>query len=551
MRVATLVVGSILLFMVGSAAARTTRAQHAPLPLSTADVEHGLKSAVPNARMAALVKQYGVDFELTDRVEKELRSAGANDNLILQIARSRAPITRAPISMDDKSVEQAGHSAVTHAHRSANTHRAHAQPAQSAAKELLSQADKYRLGSGVVRNEAKAAQLYRKAADMGNAEAETRFAEALFDGRGVARDPAESLAWLEKAARQGNARGECDLGVMLTNGLDIAQDRAKGLEYFQAAARLGDGYAEDNLGQFAESGLISDPSSSEAYMHYLKASEMGSAWGAYNVARMHEHGIGVYKNPTEALRWYMKVASIEDPDLPGQWSDLRSETGAIAAANFRIGDMYAGGNGVPKDTHEADSWYKRGVYLESAGARAGWLMPQVYLANAYLQSKGVPLDYGEAMHWMRKAAEDGHRQAQVNLGSMFRDGQGTPQNYGEAMYWYRKAADQGSAVAEWMIGRLYFDGRGVIRDYAEASTWFRRAAEAGIPVAQSDLGMMYYHGYGVSKDLATARAWLQKAAARGYAPAKEMLAKLDAAGDSVTANAAADADGSSRPARLH
>ena len=334
--------------------------------------------------------------------------------------------------------------------------------------------------------------------------------------------------WRRQRARA-TLGAECDLGVMLTSGLDIAQDRANGLRYLQAAARLGDGYAEDYLGQFAESGLISDPSSSEAYMHYLKASEMGSAWGAYNVARMHERGIGVYKNPTEALRWYMKVASIGDPDLLGQWSDLRSEAGAIASANFRIGDMYADGNGVPKDTHEAERWYKRGVDMESAGAQAGWLMAQVYLANAYLQSKGVPLDYGEAMHWMRKAAENGYRQAQVNLGSMYRDGQGTPQNYGEAMYWYRKAADQGSAVAEGMIGRLYFHGRGVIRDFTEAATWFRRAAEAGVPVAQWDLGMMYYRGYGVSKDLATARAWLQKAAARGYAPAKEMLAKLDAA----------------------
>ena len=72
------------------------------------------------------------------------------------------------------------------------------------------------LGSGVVRDEGKAAELYRKAAEMGNAEAQTRFAEALFDGRGVARDPAGSRAWLEKAARQGNARAECDLGVMLT-----------------------------------------------------------------------------------------------------------------------------------------------------------------------------------------------------------------------------------------------------------------------------------------------------------------------------------------------
>jgi uncharacterized protein len=513
MRVTTLLVVSIFLFM-GSTAARTTRIQHAPRPLSAADIEHGLKSAVPNARMVALVKQYGVDFELTHAVEAELRHAGASDTLILQISRSRSRIAGKPLT-------PAGHAVVDRAHGRASTTQAHA---ETSAKEFLSQADKVRVG-----NEGKAAELYRKAADMGNAEAQTRFAEALFDGRGVARNPAGSRAWLEKAARQGNVRAECELGVMLTSGLDIEQERANGLRYLQAAATLGDGYAEDYLGQLAESGLTGDPSLSEAYMHYLKASEMGSAWGAYNVARMHERGIGVYKNPSEALRWYMKVASMKGPELLDQWSDLRSEAAAITGANFRIGDMYADGNGVPKDASEADRWYQHGVEMASAGAQAGWLTAEVYLANAYLQSKGVPMDYGEAMHWMQHAAEHGNRQAQVSLGSMYRDGQGTPQNYGEAMYWYRKAADQGSALAEWMIGRLYFDGKGVIRDFTEAATWFRKATGEGLPVAQWDLGIMYYRGYGVSKDLAAARAWLQKAAARGYTPANEMLARLDAA----------------------
>ena len=517
MRATTLLVGCILLFLVGSTAGRTITAQNAPRPLSAADVKHGLKSGVPNARMAALVKQYGVDFALTDVVEEQLRSAGASDSLILQIGRSRARVY-------GNSVERLTGPAVgAHGHRSANTPRT-THP-QTTAKELLQQADKYRLGSGIDRDEAKAAQLYRKAAEMGNAEAQTRFAEAQFDGRGVARDPAGSRAWLEKAARQGYARAECELGVTLKDGLDIAQDLPNGLRYLQSAARLGDAYAEDYLGRFAESGLISDPSPSEAYMHYLKASEMGSAWGTYNVARMHEHGIGVDKSPTEALRWYMKVASIGDSELLGQWSDLRSEAGAVAGANFRIGDMYSGGNGVPKDTREAERWYKRGVDMESAAARAGWLMAHVDLANAYLQSKGVSLDYGEAMYWMRKAAEHGYRQGQVNLGSMYRDAEGTSQNYGEAMHWYRNAADQGSAEAEWMIGGLYFHGWGVTRDFTEAATWFRKAAEGGVPVAQWDLGMMYYQGYGVSKDLAAARTWLQKAAARGYAPAKDMLAK--------------------------
>jgi TPR repeat protein len=398
MRATTLLVGCILLFLVGSTAGQTRTANNAPRPLSLADVEHGLKSGVPNKRMATLVKKYSVDFELTDEVEEQLRGAGANAKLILQIGRSRA-------QEDGNPVERVTGPVVTaQEHRPAN--QLHTQT-QAAAKKLLQQADKYRLGSDVDRDEAKAAYLYRKAAVMGNAEAQTRFAEALFDGRGVARDPARAGTWLEKAAHQGYARAECDLGVMLKNGLGTAQDPPNGLRYLQAAASQGDSYAEDYLGRFAESGLTSDPSPSEAYMHYLKAAEMGSAWGTYNVARMHQHGVGVGKSPAEALRWYMKAATIRDPDLLGQWSDLRSEAGAIAGANFRIGDMYADGNGVPKDSREAERWYRRGVDMESTAARAGWSMAQVYLANAYLQSKGVPLDYGEAMHLMRKAAEHG------------------------------------------------------------------------------------------------------------------------------------------------
>jgi TPR repeat protein len=533
MRATTLLVGCILLSLVGISAGRTTKTQSVPRPLSLTDVEHGLKSGVPSARMAVLVKRYGVDFQLSDGIEKKLRSVGANHNLILQIGRSTA--TRSTTKSGGHSIESPSKPPVgARKHRSSNDA---VLLSTSTGNELLKQADKYRLGLGMERDEAKAVRLYRKAAEIGNTEAQTRFAEALFDGRGVKRDSAESRVWLEKAAREGNARAECDLGVIFKNGLDTPQDLANGLRHLQAAARLGDAYAEDYLGQYAENGLVGDPSPSEAYMHYVKSSEMGSAWGAYNIARMHERGIGVDQSSAEALRWYMKVASIENPELKNQWSDLRSEAEAIARANFRIGDMYARGTGVPIDTREADKWYRRAVDMESDAALAGWSIAHVSLANAYLQSRGVPLDYGEAMYWMRKAAEHGYRQAQVNLGSMYRDGQGIRQDYGEAMHWYRKAADQGSAVAEWMIGGLYFRGLGVIRDYTEAATWFRRAATADVPVAQWDLGMMYYHGYGVSRDILTARVWLRKAASRGYAPAKELLADVSAEGKFVTAGA--------------
>jgi hypothetical protein len=48
--------------------------------------EHGLKSAVPNARMAALVRQCGVDFELTVGVEKALRSGEPTTTLFCRLA---------------------------------------------------------------------------------------------------------------------------------------------------------------------------------------------------------------------------------------------------------------------------------------------------------------------------------------------------------------------------------------------------------------------------------------------------------------------------------
>src|SRR3981081_2228752 len=165
MRVTTLLVGSILLFIllfiVGSSEGRTTHTPSASRPLSAADVERGRKSAGPNARMAALVKQYGVDFELTGARKQELRSAGASDSLILQIGHSRAPM-----HIDDNSVKPTGHSIATHAHRSANTTRPHAQPV---VKELLSQADKYRLPSRVGRGGNKNAPRVRQRGRGGKA----------------------------------------------------------------------------------------------------------------------------------------------------------------------------------------------------------------------------------------------------------------------------------------------------------------------------------------------------------------------------------------------
>ena len=58
-------------------------------PLGLAEVEDALKNGLPNARVTQLVKQFGVDFAVTDEVEQRLRSAGADSDLLLVIAKAR------------------------------------------------------------------------------------------------------------------------------------------------------------------------------------------------------------------------------------------------------------------------------------------------------------------------------------------------------------------------------------------------------------------------------------------------------------------------------
>lgn len=60
-----------------------------PKPLTLGEVEEALKNGLPSARVTQLVKEFGVDFALTDEVEQRLRAAGADGDLLLAIAKAR------------------------------------------------------------------------------------------------------------------------------------------------------------------------------------------------------------------------------------------------------------------------------------------------------------------------------------------------------------------------------------------------------------------------------------------------------------------------------
>ena len=178
------------------------------------------------------------------------------------------------------------------------------------------------------------------------------------------------------------------------------------------------------------------------------------------------------------------------------------------------------------DFGEGFGAYLRGDYAAALKewrplAEQGHARAQFWLGAMYAGGEGVPEDAREAARWYRKAAEQGEAAAQFNLGLMYAEGEGVPEDAREAVRWVRKAAEQGHAGAQFNLGFMYDTGEGVPEDAREAVRWVRKAAEQGHALAQFGLGVMYADGEGVPEDIVLSYAWSNLAAAQGHEGSKE------------------------------
>jgi class 3 adenylate cyclase len=151
------------------------------------------------------------------------------------------------------------------------------------------------------------------------------------------------------------------------------------------------------------------------------------------------------------------------------------------------------------------------------------------LGLLYLTGDGVKKDYGEAMTWLRNAADGGSSLAMWKVGILYQNGWGVHKDRKEAKRWYTKAAGAGEDRANVSIGLLYQNGWDVNKDYVEAVKWYQKASAAGDTVAMSRIGNLYEHGgSGINKDKDEAISWYRKAAAAGSEQAKDDLRRLHA-----------------------
>ncbi len=155
--------------------------------------------------------------------------------------------------------------------------------------------------------------------------------------------------------------------------------------------------------------------------------------------------------------------------------------GGEPLAQWKLGRMYARGEGVPRDDTKAYSYFERLVesYNEDdpdrpdiAAISNAFVSVGVYCLNGIPNSEIKP-DPERALEMFQYAATNfGDSDAQYNLARMYMDGAaGLARNNMRAARWLALAADKGHHPAQALLGHLLFLGEGVPRQRARGLMW--------------------------------------------------------------------------------
>jgi TPR repeat protein len=218
--------------------------------------------------------------------------------------------------------------------------------------------------------------------------------------------------------------------------------------------------------------------------------------------------------PAEAFTYGLNQYKTGDKQNAIQAFDFAAQKG-IAGAQWKLGNMYAEGDGVPRDEYKAfelfsevaanasdeDSPAQSAPFVSSAFNRLG-----TYYRLGIPDTKVKP-DYGLARQFYYNAASIfGNADAQLNLARMYVDGQGGDRDLIQAAKWANLAADKGNAEARALaisialdLTQAHLDGKGFVKSAREAANWARVAADYGSIDGQALLGHILFEGDGISR----------------------------------------------------
>jgi TPR repeat protein len=204
-----------------------------------------------------------------------------------------------------------------------------------------------------------------------------------------------------------------------------------------------------------------DADASVAALTY--AAEGGEAIARWKLGEMYADGQGVQRDDVKAYHYFNQLVEDYDEDQPD-----RRNLSAISNAFVAVGVYCL--NGIANSEVRPDPERAHELF-QYAATIFGDPNAQYNLAHMYMVGAGgVAKDNVAAVRWLAVAAQKGHAPSQALLGHMLFMGDGVPHQRARGLMWLEFAKDAAPDPKEVWIRDLYQ------RDFASASEDDRQAA---------------------------------------------------------------------------
>jgi CHAT domain-containing protein/TPR repeat protein len=361
----------------------------------------------------------------------------------------------------------------------------------------------YRLGQGVEKDLARAAEYFARGSALGYGSSSYQLGKMHLYGWGVAMDDRAAIKLFELARAQGrevenyllyyawNALGEGEQAVAALNA-GVAKEEPMSLRF---------------LGSIHFSGRYVDKDFDKAIDLSLRADLAGERAGLW-------------------AAWYWMVErDLNDARIPAVLQRIRDlATDGDAGALEVLGHAYEKGRGVPRDYEEAARLYQ--LAIDAGDDLAPWRMARL-------------VNWGALGFWdpalgaslMADAAAQGHRDATISLAELLLDGTDVPRDIQRARYLLMPLANDGNLNAQLLLGRSFMLDTPSAFNMNAAAEWLSKAAEGAGNESQKrltarHLGALYARTDSDLFDAEKARHWYGVAVQLDDADAQVNLAEF-------------------------
>ena len=173
------------------------------------------------------------------------------------------------------------------------------------------------------------------------------------------------------------------------------------------------------------------------------AAEGGHPVAQWKLGRMYADGDGVTQDDVRAFEYFSRIANAHAEDNPSA-----PQASIVANAFVALGRYYL--NGIPNSKIKADTERAREMFSYAA-SYFGNADAQYDLARLYLKTPDASRDdFRYGARWLGLAAQKGQHQAQAMLGQMLFNGDRLPRQAARGLMWLTLARDSAAPDEAWI-----------------------------------------------------------------------------------------------------